>query len=476
MKVLFTHSYFQHLDPKQVAHAQPYPPLGTILAAALLRQHGFDVRLFDTMFVKDPRELKPVLEAFVPDVVVLYDDGFNYLTKMCLSNMKHAALQMQHIAKEFGCTVIVSSSDATDHATEYLQEQADVVITGEAEFTLLELLQHYREGNTDLQAVKGIVYKDTDDSCIKSLPRPVHKQLDDLPLPAWDLVDIAPYKKIWQQHHGYFSINMATTRGCPYKCNWCAKPIYGNTYHMRSPQHVVAEIVLLHELFGMDHIWFADDIFGLKRSWVAEFAVQMRQAGMSIPFKIQSRADLLVQEHYVQDLVAAGCAEIWMGAESGSQKVLDAMDKGTTVTQIRQARVLLKKHGIKTAFFLQFGYPEETKEDIDLTLKLLTETMPDDIGISISYPLPGTVFYERVKSQLSAKSNWEHSDDLELMYRQTFSKAYYRKLHRYTHSFFRMEQARKESLASPMKYPRMLRYALQKKYYQYLMKRATYAD
>lgn len=475
MKILFTHSYFLHLDPKQVSHAQPYPPLGTIWAAALLRQHGFEVRLFDTMFVQDTGLLEQVLADFRPDVLVIYDDGFNYLTKMCLSNMRNAAYRMQHLAHQFGCKVIVSSSDASDHATDYLDAKADVVIIGEAEFTLLELMQHYQNEAHGLHEIKGIVYREQGGE-VKTLPRPVHKQLDELPLPAWDLVDIAPYKMIWEKQHGYFSINMATTRGCPYKCNWCAKPIYGNTYHMRSPENVVAEMIWLHKLFKMDHIWFADDIFGLKRSWVRSFSEQVHQSGLSIPFKIQSRADLLVQEDYVQHLAKAGCAEVWMGAESGSQKVLDAMDKGTTVEQIKQARALLKKNKIRAAFFLQYGYPEETKEDIELTLDLLAETMPDDIGISVSYPLPGTVFYERVKSQLNTKSNWEHSDDLDLMFQQAFPKEYYRKLHRYTHSFFRMEQAKRQAGGSLMKYLRLIKYALQKKYYKRLMNRAAYVN
>lgn len=476
MKVLFTHSYFQHLDPKQVAHGQPYPPLGTIWAAALVREHGFPVQLFDTMFAAGPEALSGSLAAFQPDVLVIYDDGFNYLTKMCLSNMRKAAFEMQQLARRSGCRVVVASSDATDHASAYLDEGADVVIAGEAEFTLLELLQHYEEdGDLPPAHIKGVVYQE-EERLVKTPVRPLNKQLDDLPLPAWDLVDIEPYKKVWLQRHGYFSLNMATTRGCPYKCNWCAKPIYGNAYHMRSPQNVVEELQLLKQRFGMDHIWFSDDIFGLKRSWVAEFAGLVEQRGLKTPFKIQSRADLLVQENYVQHLAKAGCADVWMGAESGSQKILDAMDKGTTVAQIRQARALLKKYGVKSSFFLQFGYPGETKEDIELTLDLVAEALPDDIGISVSYPLPGTVFYERVKSQMSDKSNWEHSDDLEIMFHQTFSKEYYKKLHRYTHCFFRMEQAKSQPVTSLKKYVRLLKYFVQKKYYHHLLDRLAYGN
>ena len=340
MRVLFSHSYFLQFDPKQVAHAQPYPPLGTIWAAALLRQHGFEVSLFDTMFAHDPAEIIPHLERFRPDVLVVYDDGFNYLTKMCLSNMREAAFKMQELAAKLGCKVVMTSSDAADHFEKYLANGADYVIAGEAEYTLLELMQAIKD-NQEITGISGLIYKQ-DSLPHKNIKRAIAKQLDELPLPAWDLVDIAPYREVWMNKHGYFSLNIATTRGCPYKCNWCAKPMYGNSYNMRSPQNVVAEIEMLRSMFNMDHIWFCDDIFGLKRSWVLEFSTLVNAAGVKTPYKIQSRADLLVQEKYVAYLAESGCKEVWMGAESGSQRILDAMDKGTTVEEIAEARRLLK--------------------------------------------------------------------------------------------------------------------------------------
>jgi anaerobic magnesium-protoporphyrin IX monomethyl ester cyclase len=455
-------------DPKQVSHGQPYPPLGTLWAAALLRRHGFEVSLFDTMFAHNPEEIISELERFKPDVLVMYDDGFNYLTKMCLSNMREAAFRMQHLARQYGCKVIVTSSDAADHYDKYLNNDADFVIAGEAEYTLLELIQELQRGTTDLQHVPGLIYT-LAGAAHKNVKRPVTKQLDELPLPAWDLVNIQPYKEVWQQKHGYFSINIATTRGCPYKCNWCAKPMYGNAYNMRSPQNVVEEIVWLKQLFGMDHIWFCDDIFGLKRSWVQEFALLVNEKGVKTPYKIQSRADLLVQEKYVTYLADSGCREVWMGAESGSQKILDAMDKGTTVMQIREARTLLRQYGIKVAFFLQYGYLGETMEDIQLTIGLLKDTMPDDIGISVSYPLPGTVFYDKVKQDLILKSNWTDSDDLDMMFHNTYPSTFYKKLHRYTHYIYRLRKLR-NGASSPATLLKMMKYYFLEKYYGRMLK------
>ena len=265
--------------------------------------------------------------------------------------------------------------------------------------------------------------------------------LDTLPFPDWRLIDHKKYQQNWLTKNGYFSLNITTTRGCPFKCNWCAKPIYGNRYNSRSPENVVEEIKFLLHNFQPTHFWFCDDIFGLKPGWIKRFSELVQHEKLKFRFKIQCRADLLLDENNIVHLAHAGCDEVWIGAESGSQKILDAMDKGTTIEQIYTCTELMKKHGIKPCFFLQFGYPGETREDINLTVKMLFDLMPHDIGISVSYPLPGTKFYERVKHDLQKKQNWNDSDELLLMYRSTFSPAYYKHLHRYVHKRFRRKQA-----------------------------------
>ena len=435
-KVLFSHSYFLQFDPKQLATAQPYAPLGTLYAAGMLRNQGYDVAVYDTMFVRNPDEIAIEIEKHKADFVVLYDDGFNYLTKMCLTNMRDAAFRMIKLARESGCTVIVSGSDSTDRYQEYLNKGADFILIGEAEITLLELTNALKEGVKDFYAINGLAFK-TNDSIIKTTPRNVIRDLDSLAFPAWDLINIEPYRKMWLKSSGYFSMNMGTTRGCPFKCNWCAKPIYGNRYNSRSPQNVVTELKMLKERYHFDHIWFCDDIFGLKPGWVNEFANLVEKENLRFKFKIQSRADLLVQENYILALARAGCDNAWMGAESGSQKILDAMDKGTTIAQIYEATRMLKKHGIHPSFFIQFGYLDETKEDIDKTIRMINELLPYELGISVSYPLPGTTFFEKVKDQLKEKSNWTDSDELKLMFNNTYPPAFYKHLHRYVHKNYR---------------------------------------
>lgn len=438
-KVLLTHSYFYKLDSKQWRTKQPYPPLATILAAAVLREAGFDVSLFDTNLKDNPDEIGSILKKEQPQFFVIYDDSFNYLSKMCLTNMREAAFDMAAEAKKAGCTVIAASSDAADHYEKYFKRGVDYVVRGEGEETLKELLMALGEGK-DTSLIPGLaIYAEGKDPLVTP-SRAVIRNLDVLPLPAWDLVDIESYRAIWLKHHGYFSLNVATTRGCPFKCNWCAKPIYGNRYNSRSPEHALREIEWLIKTYQPDHFWMCDDIFGLKPGWVQEFRDLVRAKGLSFKYKIQSRADLLLQEDTLDALFESGAETVWMGAESGSQKILDAMDKGTTVDQIYQATRLMKQKKIKVAFFLQFGYLGETEDDINATIKMVLDLMPDEVGISVSYPLPGTKFYDKVKTQLKEKQNWSDSDDLAMMFESTFHKNYYKELHRYVHSVYRTER------------------------------------
>ncbi len=431
MNVLFTNGYFYRYDPKQWSTGQPYPPLGTITAAAWMRQHGYQVDLLDNNLVVDVAESIHKLQQQKPDFLVIYDDGFNYLTKMCLTNMREAVFAILACAKKLGVHTIVSSSDSTDQFDEYHAQGADFVIHGEGEETLLELVRAL-EDQSPLPDVKGISYV-FQGSVVKNLPRQVKHELDELPMAAWDLVDVDAYRKIWMDAHGYFSLNIATTRGCPFKCNWCAKPIYGNRYNTRSPEHVLAEIKYLIKEYGVHYFWMCDDIFGLKPGWVQEFAKRKHEMQLRFEFKIQSRVDLMLKENNLKALVDAGLHTAWVGAESGSQEILDAMDKGTKVQQIYEASQKLKAHGVKVAFFLQFGYLGETMVDVRKTISMVLDLMPDDIGISVSYPLPGTKFYEMVKTQLDSKANWEDSDDLDLMFKSTYPPVFYKNLHRYVH-------------------------------------------
>lgn len=445
--VLFANTYFLKHDPKEYAAMNLYAPLGTLYAAAYLVQKGYSAALFDANLADSEEDLKAALEKYKPKLMVIYEDTFNYLTKMCLSRMREAAFRMSEIAKKYGCTVIVSGSDSVDHLEKYFAHQVDYVICGEGETTLGELadLTQSREGAKELKDINGLAYLE-DGIITRTAPRKVLKDLDSLPLPAWELVDVDKYRELWLKHHGYFSMNLVTTRGCPFHCNWCAKPVYGQVYNSHTPEYIARHMRMLKEKYSPSHIWFCDDIFGLKPGWAAKFSEKVNSENDKIPFKCLSRADLLLKEDNIRHLAEAGCESLWMGAESGSQKILDAMDKGTTVKEIYEATRLLKKYRIKTCFFLQFGYTGETKSEIDKTIKMVNELMPDDIGISVSYPLPGTKFYDRVASQMKAKHNWELSDDFEMMFDGEYSTEFYRALHKRVHKEYRTRQLLHEPL------------------------------
>lgn len=439
--VLFTHSYFLEFDPKEAKAMMPYPPLGTLYAASVLETNGYTVKLFDSMLAERESDIQMYLEHYEPRAVVIYDDDFNYVTKMCLTRMREAAHKLSRTAKQWGCTVIVHGSDAVDHSESYLRNGADYVLLGESEMTLLELLNAIiRQRKQDISSIRGIAYLAGGNEHVVNPRRDVIRDLDKLPFPARHLVDIERYRQVWRRQHGYFSMNMVTTRGCPFHCNWCAKPIYGQVYNVRSPENVVEEMLHLKQTYRPDHLWFCDDIFGLKPGWVPIFADGVRKRNAVIPFKCLARADLLLKDNTVSHLARAGCVTVWIGAESGSQRILDAMEKGITVEQIQKATALLHHHNIGVGFFLQYGYPGETKDDIELTFEMVKDCKPDEIGVSISYPLPGTKFYEQMQRKMGEKRNWVDSQDLDLMFPGTYHPDFYRSLHKVTHKQFRVWQ------------------------------------
>lgn len=438
MKIALMQSYFRRNDPKEWSRKMPYPPLGCLYLSSVLKQKNHIIHYFDGMLAESENEGLHFLLGLECDVLLLYDDEFNYLTKMCLSDMRGIAEKLIHSAKQKGMKVGVYSSDATDHSDLYLSFGADVVFVGEAESTVSEWLDAV-EKSLSIDNISGLRFV-RHNNVIATESRKAIENLDALPIPDYDLIDLEKYRSIWQKNHGYFSLNVSTTRGCPFHCNWCAKPIYGQVYHVHSPQRIAEIFLQLKQKYRVDHIWITDDIFGLKPNWLKQFADELQKSNTQIPYKCLSRADLLLKNNTIEMLKKSGCEIVWIGAESGSQKILDAMDKGTSVQQITEASKLLKANHIQIAYFIQFGYSGENYDDISLTRKMILENLPDDIGISVSYPLPGTKFYQRVKEKLGQKTNWKHSDDLEMMFDGTYTSDFYRQLYKVVHREYRLKK------------------------------------
>ncbi|HEX7049389.1 MAG TPA: B12-binding domain-containing radical SAM protein [Longimicrobiales bacterium] len=475
-RLLLAHSYYLRYDAKQLRKMRPYPPLATLIVAALARERGFDVHLFDAMLSSGVDAFEAMLGEVRPAVVGIVEDNFNFLTKMCTLRMRRAALDMIRAAKAHGCRVAVNGADATDHPELFLEAGADAVIVGEVEPTFLELAEAWRtDPGAALDGIAGLILPERASAPAgvgarnggagpsnsvrpalplvpvaaangsaaahaagnghpssaagvrRTAPRAPLQALDALPFPAWDLVDVERYRSAWTDAHGRFSWNMVTSRGCPYKCNWCAKPLFGRRYVQRTPASVAEEMRRLRDQVAPDHIWFADDIFGLTPAWIEAFADEVERRGARTPFMIQSRVNLM-KPRTVAALRRAGAEEVWLGVESGSQKILDAMDKGTRIEQILTATRALRAEGVRSAWFIQLGYLGETWEDLLLTRDLIREARPDEIGVSVSYPLPGTKFYDMVRAQLGAKRNWEHTDDLDMMFHGTYTTEFYRRI------------------------------------------------
>lgn len=459
MKILIGQSYFRMLDQKELERQMPYPPLGTLYAATILRNLGHEIIFYDGMLGNSPDDFIFKIKEKKPDLLVIYDDEFNYLTKMCLSNMREAAVSFIKAAKSQEIPVIVYSSDATDFCTHYFEAGCDGIIYGEGEITIQEVVKCFENNNfiENRGRIDGLKFFHKGKLVITP-QRKMIDNLDKLPNPDYTFVDIESYRNIWLKNHGYFSLNISTTRGCPYKCNWCAKPIYGKAYHSRSVKNVTNQMLILKNDYSIDHIWITDDIFGLKPGWIKDFSYELEKLQSKIPFKCLSRPDVLLKDDTLIELKRSGCRTIWVGAESGSQRILDAMDKGTRVKQIYEAAKKSRNLGIEIAFFIQFGYTSETWDDIKLTRKMIKNCNPDDIGISVSYPLPGTKFYENVKAQMENKTNWKDSDDLDMMFSGTFQRSFYKVLHRFVHAEYRINRILKEK--NWKKLPRLVVYLL----------------
>ena len=435
MRVLFSHPYHLALDPREAEVGRPYPPLQTLVAAAVARQAGHEVVLHDPMFEPNASGFGGVLDRIRPEAVCLVADDHSVAVKQCLGSTRAAHLEMAVACRDRGIPVLVSGPDVSDHPELFLAGGATVAVSGEA----VVLATEWLAGDAGLEGLHGA-------GGGGGRRGPVADP-DALPVAAWDLVDLADYARRWRQRHGYWELNIWTARGCPYRCNWCAKPVWGRGYQVRRAEAVVAELAMLRAQHQPDRIWFTDDIFALRPAWLREF----RRLVEPIPYRALSRADLLKDPAYVANLAASGCREVWLGAESGSDAVLQAMDKDETVEEIRLASGHLKTHGIQSCFFLQLGYPGESLEDVRATVRLVRECKPDMIGVSVSSPLPGTTFYERVQASLHGEA-WTESNENRPRFGTPFEAPFYelaREVLRSTWSAGHAPEAVRAFLAAP---------------------------
>ncbi|MSQ03516.1 MAG: B12-binding domain-containing radical SAM protein [Myxococcales bacterium] len=401
--MLLASPYHLSLDPAEAAAGKPFPPLGPLVSAAELRARGHAVAFYDATLLSPVDTFREALRGHRPTRVAIVSDPHSVPVKMCTLGQREAAISMVRLARDAGASVLVAGPDATDHPLLYVAAGATHVVLGEHDGALLD----WAEARLD----PGVA------------PRRANTtDLDALPDPAWDLVDLAAYAERWRRRHGRWELNVSTARGCPYRCNWCAKPTWGRSYHVAPPERVARQIATARERWRPDGLWFTDDIFAVKPSWLSTFRGLVGKD--PLPFRCNTRADLVREGSYVADLAAAGCREVWMGAESGSDMVLSAMDKDQTRADIAMAVSRLRSAGIRVGFFLQLGYPGERYGDVLATLAMVRSLRPDEIGISVSYPLPGTAFHDRVRDQLKGE-NWASSMANEVLFAGAYPQPFY---------------------------------------------------
>lgn len=418
MKILLTHGYFLREDPKELQIMKPYVPLGILYISSFLEQHGFLNQVFDSTFSTLETLQKELLEK-KPDVVAIYT---NLMTKLNVLKIVRF-IRSQHSLTS--CKIILGGPEVRNHRENFLRYGADLIVIGEGEETILELIRHLDDPETsELNQIRGIAYLEKNE-VITTADRPLIKNIDHLPLPNRKKIDFTPYLGTWKKHHGYSMMSVNTMRGCPYTCKWCSRAVYGGSYRRRSPALVAEELKFIKEMYQPDMIWFVDDVFTIHHNWLREFAAQVKKQDAVIPYEIISRADRLSEE-VIKILKDSGCFRVWVGAESGSQKIIDAMDRRVDVTKTAEMIQLIKKHGIEAGTFIMLGYPGETKQDIKETIKHLINSDPSQYTITVTYPIKGTPLYEEVQPHfINNQLSWDSSTDRDIDFKRTYKKQYY---------------------------------------------------
>ncbi|MCC7505941.1 MAG: B12-binding domain-containing radical SAM protein [Saprospiraceae bacterium] len=423
MSLLLTHGYFLHEDPREQVIMKPYPPLGLLYLAAWLDRHGVENMVFDTTFSsKDLLETQLLQNP--PRVLALY---VNLMTKLnILAIMRYVRQQapLRHTL------IVLGGPDVTHNADDYLSAGADLIVIGEGEQTLLDIalaVAALPEGPLPgalFAHIPGLALRLDDGTVFKTPAREKLRDLDDLPLPARHKIDLRLYLDAWKKAHGHSALSLSTQRGCPYTCRWCSTAVYGQSYRRRSPAAVVAEIAALQAEYDFDLIWFVDDVFTVSHKWLAEFQRELESRGVRVAFECITRADRL-NEAVIAQLKACGCFRVWIGAESGSQRIIDAMDRRVEVGQVREMIRAARRAGIQAGTFIMLGYPGETEADIRETVTHLKESNPDLFTITVAYPIKGTGLYEEVQSSATAALPWTQRTDRDLDFRRSYPRRYY---------------------------------------------------
>ena len=418
MKVIFTHAYFLKEDPKELLIMKPYPPLGLLYLSAWLEKHGFDNEIFDSTF-SDPASQRAYLQKEGANIIAIYT---NLMTKLQVVGLVKFIRTQKSLKNSL---IVIGGPDVTYNVENYLGLGADVIVIGEGEQTMLEIVEASKKGLwPHFGHIDGIAFRSEDGDIIQTKARERLRPIDLIPFPNRKKIDLQKYLDTWKKHHGRSAISVSTQRGCPYTCKWCSTAVYGQSYRRRSPALVVDELVFLQKKYAPDQIWFVDDVFTVSHKWLKEFRDEIIRRNVKIPFECISRADRMTEE-VIKVLKEAGCFRLWIGAESGSQKILDAMDRRVNAEWVQEMIIATRQQGLEVGTFIMLGYPGETEEDIVLSLDHLRRSNPDYFTITIAYPIKGTDLYEQTKDKQLQKMDWTSSTDRDIDFERVYPKRYY---------------------------------------------------
>ncbi|HTT73144.1 MAG TPA: radical SAM protein [Thermoplasmata archaeon] len=389
-RVLLVDPYLAREDPMERKFVELYPSLGLLTLGAYLRNAGVEVRMVDLTFEKDVRPVERALRAFRPDVVGVH-------TKTLTADRSHA---IARLARAVGARSVAGGPDAATRTEAYLAAGFDLVVPAEGEDALVEIARSVHAGD-DPVGLPGTVAR-RGGRLVRGPARPFLRELDRLPLPAWDLVAMEEYLGRWERSTGERRAAVLTSRGCPFDCSWCSKPTFGRSFRQQSPERVLEELRALKERYRVDYVRFCDDVFGISRPWIERLLDGMIDERLDLKFECLARVDLLKPE-LLHRMRAAGLARVYVGVESGSQKMLDLMNRGTKLAQVERTAEALRREGIRQYWFLMLGFPGETLDDIEATLRLFRRFSPEEYSVSIAVPIPGTRFHEKVKERLAGR-------------------------------------------------------------------------
>ncbi len=414
MDILLTHGYFLYQDAHEQKVMKPYPPLGILCLSSYLKSKGYSVGIFDSTFASLDEFTRHVTREH-PSVVGIYT---NLMTKFNV-------LKMIAIARQSGAKVVLGGPEPPYYAREYLTRGADVIVSGEGELTLEAVVAHLiKHGMSGLHSIQGIAFLDDDGRVAETTPRAMIPDLSAYPWADRDAIDIPEYMRVWKDHHGSSSVSVIQARGCPYTCKWCSHSVYGNTHRRRTPNDAADELLWIKERYNPDLIWYADDVFAINRRWFFEYADALKKRGVRIPFECISRADRL-NDDVVSKLAEMGCFRLWNGSESGSQRILDAMQRKTDAKDVQEKTHLLQKYGIETGMFIMLGYDGEDMSDLDETVAHIKRSNPDLFLTTVAYPIKGTPYYNEVENRILTDKSWDQRTDRDLTVAGRYSKRFY---------------------------------------------------